>query len=260
MRGEVCIGFASLLSLTSMILLALIYAGQTNTSVVARGISMVKIDTSRYHDALFAAFGGVIPIEGLYTQDGTASLGTAAGLRQEYRFGVTSYCAYVKANHGACGRQSVAPKFRPYSTITSDMPLNYSQFSYAVIPPSDFRNDDYLGSFTRTASYMLLLGFVFTGLSLITGIIKNTCTFLLATLFSGFATLSLLLGAVLWTVAVNKAKSIGGLTISASPISPSFPVGITVSGGPGLGLAWAAFVLMIISTLPYMIIFCTIRG
>jgi hypothetical protein len=30
-------------------------------------------------------------------------------------------------------------------------------------------------------------------------------------------------------------------------------VGITVSSGPGLGLAWAAFVLMIISTLPYMI-------
>jgi len=186
-------------------------ASQTNTSIVARGISMVLLLCLSWFfshvflagqswcitisvsylpfldvfyssdviifisDTLFAAFGGVIPIDGLYTQDGAASLGTAAGLRQEYRFGITNYCAYVNANAGACGRQSVASKFRPYSIITSDMPLNYSQFSYAVIPPSAFRDDDSLGSFTRTASYMLLLGFVFIGLSLIMFVFVQCC-------------------------------------------------------------------------------------
>ena len=117
-------------------------------------------------DTLFSAFGGVIPIDGLYTQVGTASLASAYGLRQQYKFGITNYCAYVKSNDGTCGRQTVTSKFRPYSTITSDMPLNYSQFSYAVIPTSAFRDDDSLGSFSRTASFMLLLGFVFIGLSL----------------------------------------------------------------------------------------------
>lgn len=118
-------------------------------------------------NALEAAFGGVEPINGLYTQDHSASLGESAGLRQIYKYGVRSHCAYVNKVDGVCARATTAAVFQPYAAITSDMPLNYSQFSNAVIPVSTFRNNDYLGSFSRTASYMLLLGFVFIGATFI---------------------------------------------------------------------------------------------
>lgn len=134
-----------------------------------RDLSRVKllITPAMISNALEAAFGGVEPIDGLYTQDHSASLGASAGLRQTYKYGVRSHCAYVNKAQGVCARATTAAVFQPYAAITSDMPLNYSQFSNAVIPGSTFRNDAYLGSFSKTASYMLLLGFIFVGISLI---------------------------------------------------------------------------------------------
>ncbi|KAG2011108.1 hypothetical protein CC2G_011257 [Coprinopsis cinerea AmutBmut pab1-1] len=263
MRGELCISLASLLSLTSMILLALIYAGQTNSSSVAGSISMARIDLSSYHEVLFSAFEGVIPIEGLYASDGASRLGNGTGLRHEYRFGVTNYCGYVESENefsGRCARQATASQFRPFSIIKSDMPLNYSQFINAVVPPSNFRNDVLLGSFSRTAGYMFLLAFIFVGLSLILGLAKVNFTFLLSTLFSILSCIFLLLGAILWTVAVKKAQVINGMTITTTPVANPTPIGIEVSLGVGLKLAWAAFGLMMAANIPYLISCCTYRG
>jgi hypothetical protein len=128
-------------------------------------------------NALKAAFAGVDPINGLFTDNHSAPLGVSAGLRQEYKFGLQSYCAYVDGTHGVCGRHSAASKFQPYFTITSDMPLNYSQFSNAVIPVSTFRDDQYLQSFSKTAYYVFLLGFIFSGLALLWYVVSLSLLF-----------------------------------------------------------------------------------
>src|SRR5262245_6276682 len=91
---------------------------------------------------LEAAFGD--PIVGLYTDNASAPLGVRAGLRQVYKFGLYSYCAYVDDKHGKCGNKTAAARFQPYRAITSDMPRNYTQFTDAIILNTTFRDDGYL--------------------------------------------------------------------------------------------------------------------
>lgn len=63
--------------------------------------------------------------------------------------------------------------------------------------------------------------------------------------------LFLLVGASIWTVIVNKSSTVNNLIIGQAGV-PS-PVGIEVTVGHGLYVLWAAFVLLIISIVPYMI-------
>ncbi|KAH6906473.1 hypothetical protein BKA70DRAFT_409482 [Coprinopsis sp. MPI-PUGE-AT-0042] len=223
---------------------------------------MVNVDTTGYRDALLKAFDDVDPIEGLYTDnDGSNRLRSRTGLRHEYRFGIINYCGYSRTRdgiQGSCGKQGLAePHFQPYFAITADMPLNYSQFSNAVIPPSQFRNDNSLGSFGRTAGYMLLLAFIFTGLSLILGVLKHDCSFLLSTYCCFSACIFLLLGGALWTVALKRAQSINSASIDEIAARG---VGIKVSGGAGLAMVWAAYGMMMVAFVPYLISCCTYRG
>ncbi|KAH6901172.1 hypothetical protein BKA70DRAFT_705794 [Coprinopsis sp. MPI-PUGE-AT-0042] len=223
---------------------------------------MVNVDTSGYRNALIEAFGGVDSIDGLYTDDdGSARLRSRSGLRHEYRFGVINYCGYSQTSdgtHGSCGKQGLAePHFQPYFAMTADMPLNYSQFSNAVIPPSNFRNNNMLGSFGRTAGYMLLLAFIFTGLSLILGIFKSVTTFALSTYCCFLACIFLLLGGALWTVALKRAQSINSASIAEIAAEG---VGIKVSAGSGLAMVWATYGLMMVACVPYLISCCTWRG
>lgn len=61
----------------------------------------------------------------------------------------------------------------------------------------------------------------------------------------------LLIGATIWTVIINKAESINGFMVGNA--SDPAPLGITVSMGNGVYLAWAGFVTLLASILPYMI-------
>ena len=81
------------------------------------------------------------------------------------------------------------------------------------------------------------------------GIMKHNFTFVISAFLSVVSTVLLLAGAAIWTVLVNKAKSINTLTIG----SQSVPLGIVVTSGVGLSLAWASFVISAISVIPYML-------
>jgi hypothetical protein len=85
------------------------------------------------------------------------------------------------------------------------------------------------------------------------GLIKSAFTFILAYFAACLATVFLILTAALWTVAVNKAKSINGLSVESTPGSVAVSVGIVVSAGEGISMAWAAAALMTFSIIPYMI-------
>ena len=78
---------------------------------------------------------------------------------------------------------------------------------------------------------------------------KHNVTFLVSGISSIASTLLLLIGASIWTVMINKCETINSMTVG----SQKAPLGIVVSSGTGLTLAWAAFICSFISVIPYMI-------
>src|SRR5260221_4480347 len=122
------------------------------------------------------------PVSGLYTSIPNATLGTQAGLRQYYEFGLYSYCGFVSATtnatsdstgwvnssstpkpsigpgRGTCTGSKFAMAFTPYDYITSDMLSNYTILSNNFIPDTPFRDSSSLHSLGQAAYWMLLLG------------------------------------------------------------------------------------------------------
>jgi hypothetical protein len=108
------------------------------------------------------------PIRGLYTDNATAPLGEGAGLRRHYEFGLYSYCGYTNDTAGICSNQTVGRQFTPYDILTSDMGFNYSQNTDAIFADGGFRESEYLGSTSKAAYWLLLIGTVLSFLTLIT--------------------------------------------------------------------------------------------
>ncbi|KAF9817496.1 hypothetical protein IEO21_03347 [Rhodonia placenta] len=186
---------------------------------------------------LEAALGD--PIGGLYTSNASAPLQQQAGVRQIYDFGLYSYCGYVNATAGRCSNISAANRFEPLQIITADMLTNYSGYTDSIFTsPNTFTDSKYLGDFSNGAYYPLLIGTVCAALALFV--------------------FMLLIGAAIWTVIIKKAETINDLMVGKAS-SPT-PLGIVVSMGNGVYLAWAAFACLIASVLPYMIrIYCFTR-
>ncbi|PPQ64742.1 hypothetical protein CVT26_002686 [Gymnopilus dilepis] len=249
LRGELCVGLASILSFASMILLIFVHVGQINTSTVPRKISMVKINMSDYTAAVQATISNANPVFGLYTNNASAPLQAQAGLRQLYEFGFYSYCAYVDGKSGICGNQTVGHRYTPYDVVTADMAQNYSIITQAIVPENTFRDSKYLGDITQGGYWLILLATICTALALITGIAKNHLTFFLSAIFSIIGTILLLIGAILWTVAVKKSEVIN---TAVNPLNQQ-PLEIIVSQGNGLVITWIAFACLCASVFPYFI-------
>jgi hypothetical protein len=254
MRGELCIGFASFLSFSAMILLIFTHVGQINTSTVPRGIYMARMNVSQYGAALHEAI--VDPIDGLYTSNSSLPLLESLGLRQFYEFGLYSHCGYVNSTAGICSNKTVGYPFKPYDYFTGDMSANFSIITASVIGGGTFRNSGYLGESTKAAYWLLLLATILAALSFLSGIAKTSFTFFLSAVFAAISSLFVLIGAAIWTVVIKKADGVSTIEIGTNPT----PVGIIVTEGPGLFLAWAAFACLFVSMVPYLISCCTYRG
>jgi hypothetical protein len=215
---------------------------------------MVKVNMSAYGAAVQAAI--LNPVEGLYTDNGSAPLQAEAGLRQTYEFGLYSYCAFVQDGTGLCGNHTIGAQFRPFDTISADMPGNYSVLSAAFIQNPTFRDSKYLGQSSKAAYWMFLLGTICAALTVLTGILKNNLTFFVSSMFAVLGSIFLLIGASVWTVLIKKSQAIN-TTLNAVTQQP---LGITLSGESGLFIAWAAFVCLAVSVIPYGISCCTYRG
>ncbi|KIP06914.1 hypothetical protein PHLGIDRAFT_90215 [Phlebiopsis gigantea 11061_1 CR5-6] len=256
MRGELCIGSASFLSLVALLLLIFMHVGQINTSTVPRSISMMKVNVSAYGVAIAAATTPD-PVTGLYTDNASEPLQQHLGLRNFYDWGLYQYCAYVNDTHGECSPHVTANRLQPYEALTSDMNDNFVRLTNSLIPATTFSDSQYLGEFTRGAYYLLLLGTIATALAFFTGLVRHAFGFFVSTVFAIVGSVFLLIGAVIWTVIVKKAEVINGYFI---PTTPPVPLGVEVSVGNGILLAWAAFACLIGSVIPYMISCCTYRG
>lgn len=122
------------------------------------------VDDQMYHrTGLAEALGD--PIAGLYTDNASAPLQSQAGLRNLYRFGLYSYCAYVNTSHGTCSNHSAANRWEPLKVITADMASNYSALTDELIPADTFTDSQYVGDFTNGAWYLLLIGTICAGLA-----------------------------------------------------------------------------------------------
>ncbi|KAJ7102331.1 hypothetical protein B0H15DRAFT_814169 [Mycena belliarum] len=254
MRGEICVGSASILAFTSLLLLIFVHVSQINTSNVPRGISLVKINVSHYGDALHTAV--IDPINSLYTNNASTPLGFGAGLRQLYLFGLYSHCGYVNDSAGTCTNHSVQNQFKPYAALTSDMLANYTVLTNFILSETAFADSDSLGNTSRAAYWMLLLGTICAALALLTGIAKNNFTFFASTSFAIVGSIFILIGASIWTVMIQKTQSVNSITLGTAHV----PVGIIVSKGPGFFMIWAAFATLFASVVPYMVSCCTYRG
>jgi len=196
------------------------------------------------------------PVQALYTNNGSAPLQAQAGVRQTYEFGLYSYCAFVQDGTGICGNHTIGEQFQPFDMITADMLSNYSVLSAAFIQSPTFRDSKYLGQLSKATYWMFLLGTICAALTVLTGILKNNLTFFVSSLFAVFGSVLLLIGASVWTVMIKKSQAINTALNAVS----QQPLGITLSAGSGLFIAWAAFVCLAVSVIPYGISCCTYRG
>ncbi|KDQ20393.1 hypothetical protein BOTBODRAFT_26399 [Botryobasidium botryosum FD-172 SS1] len=259
MRGEICLGSASLLCFISLMLLIFVHVGQTNTGSVARGIAMVSINMTGYLQAMEAGTGD--PAPGLFTNNATAPLWQGLGLRQEYLWGFYGHCAYTNLSHGLgiCSNKTFGAKFTPFDVMLGDTPPRYNVFTQFIVPTTTFKDSGYLGTFYNAAFWLIFIATLAMAVSLVTGVIKNTWTFGTAAFFSIIATLCILIGASIFTAIISKTSAINTYKLPPTASSPGAPLGILVSTGKGVYMLWAAFALMLISIFPYTVSWVTFR-
>ncbi|KAG2023129.1 hypothetical protein CC2G_000820 [Coprinopsis cinerea AmutBmut pab1-1] len=255
MRGEFCIGFASVLSLVSLLLLIFVHVSQINTSTVPRSIYMVHMNTSGYEPAIELATKN--PFE-IYATNASTPLDQGLGLYLDYYWGLYAHCGYLNGTEGQCSNHTLGHRYEPSTTILNDLSPALSILSRSLIPDdSSFTDAKYTGNSTKAAYWMILLGTVCAGLAFITGIPKHNYTFCVSTLFAVAGSILLLIGASIWTVVIKRTEAVNDLIVNAPTV---IPVGIKVSAGKGLTLLWVSFAALTASVIPYMISCCTWRG
>jgi SUR7/PalI family len=107
------------------------------------------------------------PINGLYATNASAPLGTEAGIRQVYKFGLYSYCGYLENSAGICTNKTVGNKYLPSNALLADMSLNYSALTIFIINGTSSFESQSIGSHTRSASYLILIGTICSFLALV---------------------------------------------------------------------------------------------
>lgn len=254
LKGMLFVGIATILSFTAVMLLIFVNVGQISTSSVPRGIAMVKVNMSQYGQTLARGLGD--PINGLYSTNASAPLQKEAGIRQVYKYGLYSYCGYLNGSAGTCSNTTLGNAYLPYNDLLADMSLNYSALTIFIINGTSSFTSQSIGSHTRSASYLILIGTICAFLALIIGVCKHTVAFLASACLAILASVFTLTGASLWAAAIKTSESVNGLILNTTNI----PLGIEVSSGPGLTLLWAAVGLLIASLAPYLTSTCTYRG
>ena len=131
---------------------------------------MAKIETPPLsHLAFRQTLAQVLdePINGLYATNASAPLQKGAGIRQVYKYGLYSYCGYFGNTVGTCSKTAMGNKYLPYNNILADMSSNYSALTASIINGKSPFASQSLGTHTRTASYLILIGTIFAFLTFV---------------------------------------------------------------------------------------------
>jgi len=158
--------------------------------------------------------------------------------------------------------------------IANDIPANYSNYSNTILHGSAVADSSLLARSSREACYLLLFGFIMTIISLILyvwfhpvivgglssfafvppsepiqHIPGQIWVFLVSTLAGILAAILVLAGSAIWEAIIKKAND-----DNPSKVQPAqLPLGIKVSPGGGLLLAWIASGFLVASSIPLAI-------
>ncbi|CAK9784599.1 hypothetical protein CC85DRAFT_282973 [Cutaneotrichosporon oleaginosum] len=252
MRGEHCIAGASVLTFISMILLLFANIGQVSPGAVTSGLYMVQVDVSGFGNALQSANK---QSNNLYWTQNTP-MGDSKGLRQYYRYGLYNACGYQKSG-GVCNSTIFGYPYAPFEQMLADTPSkpnDYKKMTQDIIPSSTFKNNAWNGTMSKSASSLIFIASILTGLAFVFGLIKLRLCFLLAAGCSGLAAFFLMIGAAIWTSIIAK-----NAWLTIVKVQGGVKLGILVTPGPALYLSWVSFVLVTLSVAPYVISCCTYR-
>ncbi|GAA5938649.1 SUR7/PalI family protein [Sporobolomyces koalae] len=254
-----CASFGILFSWAAVILLVFGNIAQINPNSVPRHLRIVSIDTSGLAQALTTASGAAAAnFTDIYnsntpyfTKD--ADEARHDGLRKTYEWGLWSYCATnggVGADRSYCEDATIHPAFQPAKVLMADIPQDYTNALSETLPNNVFTADDYLGRYTRAASYLIMIGSLATAIAALFALFARRCAFSLAAIFSIIAFLALAIGLIIYTVIFSRAiDAINDATVSG------VNVGITLTYGNALWVLWAACGCMLI-TIPSNALAC----
>lgn len=257
LRGEICIGIASLFSLVALILLIVVNVGQINPSKAVRSISMVNMNVSVLGASLQAATGD--PSRGLFNNTNW-TFGQHEGLQTLYSWGFYAVCGYTVNDTvtGGCSNTSLAHAFTPFDAIVDDTPSRYTNtvtfFISNAMGVDNFINSGYFTTYSRAAFYLLFTATITTAVAFFFGVFKSTVTFLISTFLIIVSAICVLASSILWSTMIRRAK-----TINTATSSQGIPLGITVQQGNAPYMMWAAFALLLASIIPYAASCCTFR-
>ncbi|GAA6020475.1 hypothetical protein JCM10207_000015 [Rhodosporidiobolus poonsookiae] len=264
-----CAGVGIVFSFAAVILLVFGEISQINSDLIPRHLRLVHIDTSGVATALAAAAKGAgVSVEGDFQDiyntgsgsDGyfvkSANESRHDGLRKGYEWGLWSYCTTngdLGSARSYCLERSIdGSHFRPADVLLQDIPEKYSDLLKQVLPDNVFTANNYLGDYTRGATYATMAGALCAALAALIGLFARRFAFVLAALLSIVAFLALAAGNVIYTVIFNRAiQAINDATANG------VDVGVTVSYGNALWIMWAATALMLFSILPFSFSCCT---
>ncbi|KIM82291.1 hypothetical protein PILCRDRAFT_820674 [Piloderma croceum F 1598] len=190
----------------------------------------------------------------LFTNTSSVPLQEHVGLRQFYDFGLYSYCAYVDVTAGSCSHTKAATEFLPYDMISADVAVGH----LSSATPDTIVLSASIGSQSRSAYYLILLGSICTALAFFAGVVKRVMAFFYSSLFAILGSIFLLSGAAVWTAIIKNAQGLSHLDITLE--NTSVQLSLQLAAGRGLFLTWAAYVCLSISIVPYMLICFTFRG
>ncbi|KZT52773.1 hypothetical protein CALCODRAFT_501900 [Calocera cornea HHB12733] len=250
-KGPVVIGIAQGLSLIAVILLIFAHVGQINTSKLPSSLSMVSMNVTNFASCLENSTGD--PFPGMYQANASAPLGLHMGLRDTYSWGFFSYCASVVTNVTAvqCTNHTFGYRFTPLDTMLSDILSNSSTISQFTIPQTtQFTNNDYLGNLSNVGFYLVFIGTICALLGTVLAIKHHRITFAIAMSLIIVSIVLVLAGSALWTTVVQSAMQINTTTAAGGSC-----LGISLSHGTSLWLIWAAFAILVVSLVPYVISF-----
>ncbi|KAF8319369.1 hypothetical protein DL93DRAFT_2164581 [Clavulina sp. PMI_390] len=235
------------------------HAGSTTHNAVARDISIVNVNVSGFGVALAKSTGLTFP--DLYNNTPFSPLEQGYGLRQVYRWGFYGYCGYINpaSGEGVCtaeGNGSFAFPLDILHVIGAEIPPADQTVAELTIEeaPGKIKDSNYDVNTSKAGFVFVFFGTVATFLTFLAGLIRHNATFTIAFVLSIISTLTLLIGASIYTALIGQMQPINSYEVYSTSI------GITVTYGVALWLIWASFAADLVAIFPYFLSWYTYRS
>lgn len=100
-----------------------------------------------------------------------------------------------------CNDSSFGFEWRPYDQLLFHVPSQYNATLTRYISNDlTFADSDYLGRFSRASFYLIFIGTILAGITMVVALIANRWAFLFGAFTAWLSFLVLVVGAIIWTV------------------------------------------------------------